>query len=118
MKKAFAKTGLIDMKDFLLSEDGIELQKAMKTLNVGVSKRDSQADGETAISVYMDVMNKEQLRKAFARACSFSASLYLFTSTFLELLDLHVHPKNGQRSCKTSHPSRRTWQNGSRTQGT
>ena len=92
MKKAFAKTGLIDIKDILLSEDGIEFQKSMKTLNVGMAQRPSQADVENAISVYMDVMNQERLRKA----CSFSASLYLFTSTFLEHLDLHARPKNGE----------------------
>ena len=108
MKKKFDKSGLIDIKEFLDSELGQQFQQAVTTLNAGRTKRPAHKDVEKALRVYKEVMDDNDRRKMFARATSFAASVYLFTSTFAEHLDLNTHAKVWAKKMQNVSPKDKT----------
>ena len=89
-KACLQKTGLLELKEILLSEKGQRFTHAVNILNVGREKKISTHAAKSAIDHFM-TFHKEKgsdFMKALARCASFSATSFLFSMTLLKDLAL------------------------------
>ncbi len=93
--KKYEKTGLAELLRLLTKPAGAEFRKAVGVLNAGKTKRPSREKVEQAVNHLLAFFDHSgvNLRKSLPRVSVFTSSMYIFSMTLLELLDLHEHKK-------------------------
>ena len=98
------RMGLPELAKWAESSEGKEFAQAIQVLNTGKTKRPAEKDVKKAMRSFIAFFNDNgnELRKHLARCASFSATMYLFTMTLLEHIDLHENRATWAKRMKDS----------------